>query len=387
MPLLILQELFETTMQNYPYQNTELENLQGEFWKDIPGLEMYFKVSNYGRIKRLEYKMEYSNGGIHLKPEKIIRPVVTKFPNHFMKDTTIFLRVTITLHKHKHNYTLTRLVYHCFVKSFKIDDNSIVILTKDRDGLNIKPSNLKMASHSEKQKRIFDLKRHEPLVINEAAKQKGIENSRLINSKQVTQYNMQGKKIETYMSASIAAAKTGIKHTNISSCARGREFSAGGYIWCFGSSNEIDITPMHELIAQRKKNKKELFGQKVSQYNMDGKRIAIYLTISDAAKETDIKDAEIRKVLYKKRYSAGGFYWQKGYGPNEIDLSGYEYTEAMKIKIKERPVQQFSKDDEPLQKFYSIKTAAEFVGVAGSTLVGALKGWQKTSGGYKWKYL
>ena len=26
-------------MQNYPYQNTELENLQGEQWKDIPGLE------------------------------------------------------------------------------------------------------------------------------------------------------------------------------------------------------------------------------------------------------------------------------------------------------------------------------------------------------------
>jgi hypothetical protein len=50
-------------------------------------------------------------------------------------------------------------------------------------------------------------------------------------------------------------------------------------------------------------------------------------------------------------------------------------------------VQQFSKDDKPLQKFDSIKAAAESVGVDGSTLIGALKGWQKTSGGYKWKYL
>jgi hypothetical protein len=310
--LLILQNYFKTTMQNYPYQNTQLENIQGECWKDIAGLEMYFKVSNYGRIKKLEYKMEYSDGRIYTKPEKIIKPVVMEIHNHFMNDTIFFLRTAFTLHKQKYNYSLARLVYHCFVKSFKMDDNSIVILTKDRDGLNIKPSNLQMNSHNEKQKRIFDLKRHQPLVIGEAARQKGIEKSKLVNNKQVTQYNLQGKKIETYNSVTIAAEKMGISRTHISTHARGIEFSAGGFIWRYGSFNEIDIMPMLEAISQRKKNNKEIFGKKVSQYSMNGNRIAIYPTINDAAKETGVKQSEISNVINKKRYSAGGFIGKKG---------------------------------------------------------------------------
>jgi len=43
-------------------------------------------------------------------------------------------------------------------------DESILILTKNGDGMDIKPRNLKITSHREKQKRIFVLKRREPLV-------------------------------------------------------------------------------------------------------------------------------------------------------------------------------------------------------------------------------
>ncbi|HTE24654.1 NUMOD4 domain-containing protein [Flavitalea sp.] len=76
-------------MKNYPYQNTELNNIKGERWKDIPGLEMYFKVSNFGRIKRLENELEYSDGRVYIKPEKIIKPVLMKIPNGFMMDNII----------------------------------------------------------------------------------------------------------------------------------------------------------------------------------------------------------------------------------------------------------------------------------------------------------
>jgi len=377
----------EIEMKKYPYQNIELKNIKGERWKDIPGFEMYFKVSNYGRIKRLEYELEYSDGRLYIKPEKIIKPVLMKIPNRFKNDTIYFLRTTITLYKQKYNFSLARLVYQCFKKPIKLNDESVVILTKDGNGLNITPSNLIKASLSEKQQRIFDLNRREPLVVDKEARKRGIAKSKLVNNKQVTQYTMQGKKIKTYPSIAVAAEKIRISHSHISNRARGNEYSAGGFIWRFGNAPKIDIKPMLNSIAKRRKKNKETFGKKVTQYKLTGRRIATYPTINDAAKATGIKNTEISRVMQKKRFSAGSFYWLEGYGPVEIDLSGYEYGEVLRAKNRQRPVRQYSKDGKPLQRFDSIKEAAEEVGVDSSTVIGALTGKHGTAGGYKWKYL
>jgi NUMOD4 motif len=35
-------------MEIYPYRNRELKNIKGEKWKDIPELEEYFQISNFG---------------------------------------------------------------------------------------------------------------------------------------------------------------------------------------------------------------------------------------------------------------------------------------------------------------------------------------------------
>lgn len=373
-------------MKKYPYQNTEPENIKGERWKNIPGLDMYFEVSNFGRIKRLQYELEYSDGRRYIKPEKIIKPVVMKVPNEFMNDSVYFLRTSVTLFKIKYNFSIARLVYHCFKKPFKLDEESVVILTKDRNGLNITLSNLKMATLSEKQQRIFDLNRKGPLVIGNDARKRIIAKAKLANNKQVTQYNMKGKKIKTYPSIVDAAEKTGISHSHISNRARGIEYSAGGFIWRLGNATEIDMKPMLNKIAARQKENKETFGKKVTQYKMTGRRVCAYPTINDAAKATGINHNEISRVMQKRRSSAGGFYWQPGEGPGFIDLSVYEFGEVLRAKNRQRPVLQYSKKGKPLQRFESINQAAEVVGVHSSTVIGALRGKHNTAGGFKWKY-
>ena len=190
-----------------------------------------------------------------------------------------------------------------------------MILTKDGNGLNISSSNLIKASLAEKQQRIFDLNRREPLVVDLEARKLGIVNSKLANNKQVTQYTMSGKKIKTYPSIAVAAEKTGISHSHISNRARGIEYSAGGFLWRFGKATEIDIKPMLDTIAKRRKENKKTFGKKVTQYKLSGGRVATYPTINDAAKATGIKHTEISRVMQKIRSSAGGFYWQEGVGP------------------------------------------------------------------------
>jgi len=374
-------------MAKYPYENIELTNLKGERWKDIPGLEMYFRISNYGRVKRLRYELEYSDGRLYIKPEKIIKPVLMKISNRFIGDHTHFLRVTVTLFKQKYNFSLARLVYNSFKKTIEPNDGSVVILTKDGDGLNIIPSNLMIASLRIKQKRIFNLNRREPLIVDIKARRLGIEKSRLTNNKQVTQYNMLGRKIRTFSSIAVAAKSTGISHSHISNRARGYEYTAGGFIWKFGNAPKINITQMIGAIAERRRKNKETFGKKVTQYKLNGSRVASYATINDASKVTGIKHSEISRVMRKIRFSAGGFYWEKGEGPGFVDLSGYEYGEVLRAKNRSRSVRQYSKAGKPLLRFESIKKAAEQVGVNSSTIFGALTGKQQTAGGYRWKYL
>lgn len=372
--------------KKYPYQDISLKNIKGEKWKDLPGLELYFKISSYGRIKRLEYDLEYIDGRVYTKPEKIIKPTVRKIPNLFMNDTILFLYSRVTLYKQHYNFSIARLVYYCFVQSFNLNNSFIVILTKDRNGLNIKPSNLKKATLTEKQKRIFDLKRHQPLVVDNEARQRSIEKSKQRNNKEITQYNMQGEKIKTYPSSTIAGIQTGISRSHISNRASGTEFSAGGFIWRYGNDNQIEITPMLEKTEQRRKRNKEEFGEKVTQYKMNGKRVAVFTTINDAAKNIGISRSCISQVIKKKASSAGGFYWLKGNGPEMIDLSNHQYGEVLRAKMRQRPVEQYSKEGEYLQLFNSIKDAAHAVNVNTTTVIGALTGKHKTAGGYKWKY-
>jgi len=371
-------------MKTYPYQNTERKNIKGERWKDIPGLDMYFKVSNYGRIKRLEYELEYSDGRVYTKPEQIIKPVLAKTPNRFMKDNVYFLRVTITLYKQKHHFSLARLVYHCFKKPIKLHDESMVILTKDGNGRNMRPANLVHSSVAEKQQRIFDWRRRAPLVVDDKARKKAIAQLKLSNNKQVTQYSMQGKKIKIFPSIAMAAKKTGISHSHISSRARGNEYSAGGFIWRFGNAAAIDTKPMIAAIEERREKNKKIFGKKLTQYKLNGQRVAIYPSINDAAKSTGIKHTEISLVMQKRRSSAGGFYWQEGGGPACIDLSGHEYGEMLRAKNRQRPVRQYSKTGKPLQRFASVQEAAKAVGIHRTTLTGALTGKHATAGGYRW---
>jgi hypothetical protein len=374
-------------MKKYPYQNLSLENIKGERWEDIPGLEMYFKVSNYGRVKRLEYELTYSDGRIYVKPQKIIKPVMLEIHNNFKNDDLFFLQITATLFKRKYNFSIARLVFNCFVQPFKMDDTSIIILTKDGNGLNIKPSNLIMASNKDKQQRMYDLKRNKLPVLEGEARQRAIASMQLTNNKQVSQYSLEGKLIKEYESIAIAARETGISPSHISQRAKGIEFSAGGFLWRYGNAARIDLNPVLEKITERKKRNKEVFGKKVTQYKMNGERVAIFPTLNDAAKSTGIPGSEISKVIENKRASAGGFFWKKDYCEPFIDLSAHVYGEILRAKRRQRPIIQYSESGNMMRTFSSIKEAARAVGVNRTSISGALTGKQKTSAGYTWEYL
>jgi hypothetical protein len=234
-----------------PYKNIFLTNIRGERWKDVPGLEHYCMISSLGRIKRLAYELEYSDGRIYYKPDQIIRPAVMKLPNSFVNEPILFLRNSVTFFGKKYNFSIARLVYYCFVETFDMKDNYIVVLPKDGNGLNIKPSNLIKVSHGDKQKRMYKLKRNQSAFLNEENRKKGYLPSVLKNSKIISQYNLEGRKIKTYPGATVAARHAGVSRSLISNAARGVEKSAGGYLWRYGKDS--NVPPFTDLRKHRYK--------------------------------------------------------------------------------------------------------------------------------------
>ncbi|MEK6878694.1 MAG: NUMOD4 domain-containing protein [Nanoarchaeota archaeon] len=61
------------------YNSLDIEDLEGEIWKDIPEFEGYYKASNYGRIKGFidetfkDRKYERIIGGCFDKKKKCLR--------------------------------------------------------------------------------------------------------------------------------------------------------------------------------------------------------------------------------------------------------------------------------------------------------------------------
>jgi hypothetical protein len=141
----------------YLFQNPSPSNLKGEQWKNIPGLEGYFRISNIGRVKRLHYKKTCTNGVIRTYPERIIKPGNLWYYNAFMKDYLYFTTVKMKLNGVNYAFMISRLVYYCFVEKFDMDDyKHTYIINKDNNTLNILPRNLKKSSRSDILKRIYE---------------------------------------------------------------------------------------------------------------------------------------------------------------------------------------------------------------------------------------
>lgn len=61
------------------YSNRSLGNIEGEIWKDIPGYEGMYQVSNMGRVKSLERCVPcFGNGGHRVVKERIMSPAKHK---------------------------------------------------------------------------------------------------------------------------------------------------------------------------------------------------------------------------------------------------------------------------------------------------------------------
>ena len=191
----------------YSYQNISLENLEGEVWEDVPGLDGYFLISNFGRIKRQQYDLQHPNGFVYMLPEKIIKPKIGKAANKYKNDFTYYVMGKVVVEGKTFAFSVSRMVYYCFIEPFDLKDKSIVILFKDTDNLNIHPSNLILADLGQKRQRVAERERFKSPLLDFLEEKRATIRKSILQSvrKQVTQFTLIGEKIRIYESASEAS--------------------------------------------------------------------------------------------------------------------------------------------------------------------------------------
>jgi hypothetical protein len=158
-----------------------------ESWRDVPGYEGLYEVSDWGRVRR--------NGKI-LKPAKIKNG---------------YLRVDLYKDGIQRHALLHRIVAQAFIPN---PQNLPQVNHKDEDKTNNAVSNLEWCTQEYN---------HSYGTINERIAEK--------HSKPVLQYDRLGNFIREWPSALKVEEELGIGNSHISGCCLGKRKSAGGFVW------------------------------------------------------------------------------------------------------------------------------------------------------------
>lgn len=122
-------------------------------------------------------------------------------------------------------------------------------------------------------------------------------------AKKVDQYDLQGNFIKTFRSCQEAAKEVSLEHNKkvsigqIANCCRKDNASAGGYMWRFhGDKSPVPYTDRYYRV--------------VKQYSLDDELIAVYSSLYEAERSTNICKANICNCIKGRRKTAGGYKWK-----------------------------------------------------------------------------
>lgn len=172
--------------------------MKKEIWKDIPGYEGMYQVSNLGRVKSL------------VRKGKTYEVILKQFSNGHG-----YLQVFLTRNSITKSYKVHRLVAQAFIpnpQNYRCIDHINTIRTDNR------VENLRWVSHKENSANPITKERVTSAVIKRVGKI-------------VMQYDIQGNLIKTWDTPAQAAKTLGICDGPIRKCCLGKESTYKGFIW------------------------------------------------------------------------------------------------------------------------------------------------------------
>lgn len=184
--------------------------MKEEIWKDIKGYEGLYQVSSFGRVKSLERFIDFKNkyGGGHMvhKPERLLKPKINKDG---------YLVVGLSKNGNIKYMLVSRLVAKTFLPNpRKLPE----VNHKDEDKQNNRINNLEWCTRA--------YNNTYGILSKEGRRQ-----STKYRMKKIFQCTLDGKLLKIYNGIRIAEEETGIKNQSICRCCKGKQNTAGGFIW------------------------------------------------------------------------------------------------------------------------------------------------------------
>lgn len=180
--------------------------MKKEYWRPIVGYEGLYEVSNFGRVKSLNYN--------HTGKEKIMKP---------NKDKGGYLKVGLCKNGKRYQKLVHRLVAEAFLSNpYNLPEvNHINEVKTDNRVQNIEYCDRAYnSSYGTRNERIAKTEMNHPK-----------------KSKIVFQYSLDGTFIKEFPSVSQIEREIGFSHGNISRCCRGEFKQVYGYIWRYKDSH------------------------------------------------------------------------------------------------------------------------------------------------------
>jgi len=186
--------------------------MKKEIWKDIPGYEGFYQISNLGKVRSLNRYVKSKNNSIKLLKSKRMTISIYDVGYEYICLSKKGKRI-----KHK----IHRLVALAFIPNpnNKPEVNHINGIKHDNNYLN-----LEWATSSENQQHAY----RTGLQIPQKNVRTGIKNS---NSKQVLKYDLHGELLDEYECARIAAEKHMVATSSITESCRTGKIKVRGFVW------------------------------------------------------------------------------------------------------------------------------------------------------------
>lgn len=131
------------------------------------------------------------------------------------------------------------------------------------------------------------------------------ENLAKPRTKDITQYDLNGRKLGYFPNMKTASLETGVTMSAMVNCTRGYKATGAGYIWRNGNGDDkitIPYTPRplgNKIVSE------------VLQYDLNGNYIQTFKSISEAAREVGLHKTTIANAIRITKSPAGGFIWKK----------------------------------------------------------------------------
>ena len=203
-----------------------------EIWKPIKGLEGFYEVSNFARVKSLTRMVKRSHTVYYNVKGCMMKP----YTDNRGYKTIILVDAQGKIHRCK----VHRLVAEAFIpnpehkpyidhKDGNTANNHVYLNTDgsvDYDRTNIRWCTQKENLNNPRTKKLMSV-----------SQKRAFKNGKEKHYKEVHKYTMDGYYVETFKSVDDAARNTGVVPTSIGNAIHGRSCSSGGFRW---STQKVD---------------------------------------------------------------------------------------------------------------------------------------------------